>query len=277
MDARYIANLKKALFDSSPKRKRNRLGVKARSQGKTKKALSSSKPSHVKRPSLRKADSLDNDIQSSMFRFLNEKMYKCSSSDASQYFAENPGAFELYHKGFQRQLQKWPNDPLQWPEQIIRKEFEKSPIVADLGCGDARLALHLKGLAKVHSFDLVAVNNRVTVCDMSKTPLPKESVDVAVFCLALMGTNCRDFIFEANRILKMNGLLLLVEVASRFNGPFKDFLKRLKAFGFKIAAWEITKDTYFARARLVKFKDLSYCPVSSLPNLQLSPCLYKKR
>ncbi|VDN43185.1 unnamed protein product [Dibothriocephalus latus] len=92
-----------------------------------------------------------------------------------------------------------------------------------------------------------------------------------------MGTNCRDFIYEANRILKMNGLLLLVEVASRFACPVKDFLKRLKSFGFKIAAFEITKDTYFVRARLVKFKDLSCSPVSSLPDLQLDPCLYKKR
>ncbi|BHF62690.1 hypothetical protein SprV_0200567500 [Sparganum proliferum] len=206
MDAGYIASLKKVLSDSSPKRKRNSLGVKTGSRGKKKKTLPSNKSSHLKRPQL-KEDSLESEIQSSMFRFLNEKLYTCSSSDAVQYFSENPGAFELYHKGFQRQLRKWPNDPLQWPEQIIRKEFKKSPIVADLGCGDARLAQHLKGLAKVHSFDLVAVNDRVTVCDMSKTPLPKESVDIVVLCLALMGTNCRDFVFEANRTNVMDAII----------------------------------------------------------------------
>ncbi|KAL7054698.1 hypothetical protein AAHC03_025822 [Spirometra sp. Aus1] len=206
MDAGYIASLKKVLSDSSPKRRRNSLGVKSGSRGKKKKTVLSNKSSHLKRPQL-KADSLESEIQSSMFRFLNEKLYRCSSSDAFQYFSENPGAFELYHKGFQRQLRKWPNDPLRWPEQIIRKEFKKSPIVADLGCGDARLALHLKGIAKVHSFDLVAVNDRVTVCDMSKTPLPKESVDIVVLCLALMGTNCRDFIFEANRSNVMDAII----------------------------------------------------------------------
>ncbi|VDN44185.1 unnamed protein product [Dibothriocephalus latus] len=184
MDASYIANLRKVLSDSSPKRKRNRLGVKAGSRGKKKKSLPApSNPPHLKRP-VRKTDSLESDIQSSMFRFLNEKMYKCSSADAYQYFLENPSAFELYHKGFQRQLQKWPTDPLQWPEQIIREEFKKSPVVADLGCGDARLALHLKGLAKVHSFDLVAVNSRVTVCDMSRVISLSSTEAPFVLCLA---------------------------------------------------------------------------------------------
>ncbi len=104
----------------------------------------------------------------SRFRFLNEKLYTCSSADAVSYFKEDPAAFSIYHKGFQKQLKKWPSDPLKWPENIIRKEFKSKSVVADMGCGDARLALYLKGAAKVHSFDLVAVNERVTVCDMSK-------------------------------------------------------------------------------------------------------------
>lgn len=35
-----------------------------------------------------------------------------------------------------------------------------------------------------------------------QVPLEDESVDVAVFCLSLMGTNIRDFLEEANRVLK---------------------------------------------------------------------------
>uniref|UniRef100_A0A5K3ET12 Ribosomal RNA-processing protein 8 n=1 Tax=Mesocestoides corti TaxID=53468 RepID=A0A5K3ET12_MESCO len=222
------------------------------------------------------SDTLESEIQASMFRILNEKLYNCSSTDASQYFSEDPFAFEVYHKGFQKQLSKWPSDPLDWPEKIIKSDFKKS-IVADMGCGDARLALHLKGVATVHSFDLVAVNERVTVCDMAHTPLNNSSVDVVLFCLALMGTNCRDFIYEANRILKMNGTLLIVEVASRFDASFKRFLKLLKPFGFKVEKWEITEDSYFAHGRLCKVKDLSSQPVSTMPTIAINPCLYKKR
>lgn len=101
------------------------------------------------------------------FRYLNEKLYKCSSDEAVKYFNEDPSAFKIYHEGFQNQLQKWPNDPLTWPEEIIRKDFKSKPVVADMGCGDARLALKLNKIANVHSFDLVAVNERVTVCDMA--------------------------------------------------------------------------------------------------------------
>ena len=35
-----------------------------------------------------------------------------------------------------------------------------------------------------------------------QVPLEDESIDVAVFCLSLMGTNIRDFLEEANRVLK---------------------------------------------------------------------------
>lgn len=38
---------------------------------------------------------------------------------------------------------------------------------------------------------------------LHQVPLEDESVDVAVFCLSLMGTNIRDFLEEANRVLKL--------------------------------------------------------------------------
>ena len=44
---------------------------------------------------------------------------------------------------------------------------------------------------------------QVTAGDMSHTPLESQSVDIAVFCLSLMGTNIRDYIKEANRVLKI--------------------------------------------------------------------------
>ena len=108
---------------------------------------------------------------------MNEKLYKCSSHEAQQYFSEDPSAFDIYHKGFQKQLQKWPNDPLTWVEEIIKTDFKMKPVVADMGCGDARLASRLKDFATVHSFDLVALNDRVTVCDMAHVSSIRNSND----------------------------------------------------------------------------------------------------
>jgi ribosomal RNA-processing protein 8 len=73
-------------------------------------------------------------------------------------------------------------------------------IVADFGCGEARLAQEVTN--KVHSFDLVALNDMVIKCDMRNVPLNSNSIDIAVFCLSLMGINVVEFLCEAHRILK---------------------------------------------------------------------------
>lgn len=62
-------------------------------------------------------------------------------------------------------------------------------------------------LEKVHSFDLVSPNERVTACDMAHVPLEDASVHVVVFCLSLMGTNLADFLREAHRVLVPGGLV----------------------------------------------------------------------
>lgn len=76
----------------------------------------------------------------------------------------------------------------------------KEYIIADFGCGVAKLAASVNH--KVHSFDFVSLNDNVTVCDMAHTPLLTNGVHVVVFCLSLMGTNLKDYIVEANRVLK---------------------------------------------------------------------------
>ncbi|CAM9710846.1 unnamed protein product [Discosporangium mesarthrocarpum] len=53
---------------------------------------------------------------------------------------------------------------------------------------------------------------------MARVPLADSVVDVAVFCLALMGTNLADFIREAYRVLRTGGVMKVAEVRSRFEG-----------------------------------------------------------
>ncbi|OWZ04727.1 Ribosomal RNA-processing protein [Phytophthora megakarya] len=71
-------------------------------------------------------------------------------------------------------------------------------VVADFGCGDDRLAESVSN--KVHSFDLVSL------C----------SVDIGVYCLALMGTSVREYVREVYRVLKPGGVLKVAEVKSCF-------------------------------------------------------------
>ena len=100
--------------------------------------------------------------------------------------------------------------------------------IADLGCGDGKLALALRPSLKklrleVLSYDLqsggATGGSHVTQADIADLPRPDASVDVAVFCLALMGTNWPDFIEEAYRVLRWRGELWVAEIKSRFASP----------------------------------------------------------
>ncbi|MCJ1249600.1 25S rRNA (adenine645-N1)-methyltransferase [Trapelia coarctata] len=115
-------------------------------------------------------------------------------------------------------------------EPLPRDSRSSLCTIADLGCGDAQLAQKLSSPVdtskgpimikplniRVHSFDLAAPSPLITIADIRSVPLPDSSVDVTIFCLALMGTNWIEFIEEAWRILRWKGECWIGEVGSRF-------------------------------------------------------------
>ncbi|NXL05397.1 RRP8 protein, partial [Mesembrinibis cayennensis] len=163
------------------------------------------------------------------FRYINQQLYTSTSREAARLFQSDPEAFEIYHRGFAQQVERWPENPVHRIIRYLRRR-PASLVVADFGCGDCKIASSVKN--KVHSFDLVPLSPLVTVCDMAKVPLAAESVDVAVFCLALMGTNLQEILEEANRVLKQGGILMVAEVASRFE-DIRAFVNSMAQLGFK--------------------------------------------
>lgn len=124
-----------------------------------------------------------------------------------------------YHKGFRRQVESWPSNPVSHYISAL-SSYPPRTVIADLGCGDAALARALvpKGYT-VLSFDLVSDRAFVIEADISeRLPLPgsegdgdgngKSShghgqiVNVVVCALSLMGTNWPNCIREAWRILR---------------------------------------------------------------------------
>lgn len=86
---------------------------------------------------------------------------------------------------------------------FLRLKQGSRQVIADFGCGQAELAQTLEeSNCKVFSFDFVAVNKYVTAGDMAHTKLFNGSVNIAVFCLSLMGSDLSQYIKEANRVLK---------------------------------------------------------------------------
>ncbi|KAI1196190.1 methyltransferase-domain-containing protein [Nemania serpens] len=187
-------------------------------------------------------------LVSARFRHLNETLYTKPSDEAFHLFQDSPEMFQEYHEGFRRQVTVWPENPVDGYIEDIRLRGrqryphkpkpgqvapsvtpEAHPLVrtsgtctiADLGCGDAKLATVLQSEKRklninILSYDLQSPSPLVTRADIANLPLADGSVDVVIFCLALMGTNWLDFIEEAYRILHWKGELWVAEIKSRF-------------------------------------------------------------
>eukprot|EP00002_Diphylleia_rotans_P033606 TRINITY_DN7162_c0_g1_i1.p1 TRINITY_DN7162_c0_g1~~TRINITY_DN7162_c0_g1_i1.p1 ORF type:complete len:486 (-),score=151.87 TRINITY_DN7162_c0_g1_i1:17-1474(-) len=213
-------------------------------------------------------------LKGSQFRWLNEQLYTTTSVKAFETFQQDPNLFDAYHRGFRSQVEQWPLNPL----DIMIEEVKKTPkkVIADFGCGEAKLAQSVKN--KVHSFDLVASNEYITACDMANVPLENEAVDVAIFCLSLMGTNYGDFIREAHRVLKPSGRLLVAEVTSRIPDAEK-FKSLITSVGFQPISQK-SQNGFFTFFEFTKCTDTAQLIP---PKLRLNassillPCLYKRR
>jgi hypothetical protein len=237
-------------------------------------------------------DELKKQLLGARFRLLNEQLYSIPSTEAVELFEEHPELFEVkskentlcfskwfdiccvqvYHAGFAEQVSKWPTNPV---DAIIQwlKAKPTSLVVADFGCGDAKLASQAKQKT-IHSFDLVAANARVTACDMAHVPLENCTVDVAVFCLSLMGSNAEDFVREAHRVLRVGGTLLVAEVSSRLS-DWSVFVNAVKKLGFDGGFDKhAKKNSHFVQFHFTKnAKAPSVKPVG----IKLGVCKYKKR
>lgn len=248
-------------------------------------------------------------LQGSRFRILNEELYTTPSTDSFQRFQENPKLFQEYHEGFRTQVKSWPSNPvnviLKWILNHVSKTAKESSsdeiVIADFGCGDAKLAEELllreniKNSIKIHSFDLCSGGNEnITECDIANVPLSKKSVNIGIFCLALMGTNIADFIREAHRVLKdsPDGILKIAEVRSRFetktsssennqnegdeeSSTFQTFLNNMSELGFTMQHIDRSNKMFFIMD-FVKNKKSKKKPNKTL-SFSLPPCIYKRR
>ncbi|KAI8906695.1 methyltransferase-domain-containing protein [Gorgonomyces haynaldii] len=206
-------------------------------------------------------------LDGSKFRWLNETLYTSDSQNAITLFQADPELFDIYHKGFASQVKQWPVNPV----DVFIKQLSSEPklTVCDMGCGEAKLAQTLSKKHKIHSFDLVSVNEYITACDIAHVPLKDNQVDVCIFSLSLMGTNFVDFLLEARRILKMGARLKIAEVISRIDN-LPEWINGVEQLGFKKTKQETLSKMFI----MLEFKKTSN---SGEAQLLLKPCLYKKR
>jgi hypothetical protein len=83
------------------------------------------------------------------------QLYTTDGNSALELFSANPDLFDVYHQGFQTQVEKWPVNPVDRAIEWITSR-DKGLVVVDLGCGEAALAQSVPN--QVHSFDLISPN-----------------------------------------------------------------------------------------------------------------------
>ena len=147
----------------------------------------------------------------SIITSTHQKASTSTSTRMHEWFSEDKSRWKDYHKVREENLKDWVENPI----TVIAERLNENPgqTIADLGCGMNRLKDLVKNYKAWYSFDHCAVDPSVVEADCSDLHeyLGDESVDSAVFCMSLWGTNYLDSIKEAHRYLKTGGTLYVVE------------------------------------------------------------------
>ncbi|XP_062127998.1 ribosomal RNA-processing protein 8 [Drosophila sulfurigaster albostrigata] len=229
-----------------------------------------SAPSATAAPEGALANKLHAELMGGRFRYINEQLYTMNSKKAEDLFRSDSGAFDAYHAGYRQQVEKWPSNPLNRIIKLV-KRLSKTAVIGDFGCGEGKLAQSVPN--KVYSMDLVSRRADIVACNITKTPLEAQALDVAVYCLSLMGTNLNDYLLEANRVLKLHGNVYIAEIQSRFE-DVREFIRFMTSCGFDLVKKDVAVNYfYFFHFRKMRHvgKDVKLKPFS------LKPCLYRKR
>ena len=150
------------------------------------------------------------------------QLYKTMRSDTLfQHFQDHPTAWADYHAISESNEASFPEESI--PRNQVIRELDKLRTkrpkrIVDMGCGKALIAKHFQGDPRFTfiNIDHVAVDATVQVGDISKLPLEEDTVEICILSLALWGSNCKEYIREAHRVLETNGILYLIEPTKRW-------------------------------------------------------------
>jgi superfamily II DNA or RNA helicase len=169
------------------------------------------------------------------FSKMNNRWYASASESTHARLAQNPEEWAHYHTMYRQLRESWPVVP--YKEEIRWLSEREGLVVGDFGCGEAFIAAAVSDRHQVHSFDHVAIDHRAVACDIAHVPLEDGALDIAIFCLSLMGANFTDYVREGHRCLRLDGWLHIWEPANYFEDVNK-FCSKLSRLGFDVMAPE---------------------------------------
>ena len=132
------------------------------------------------------------------------------SKTTKKMFDENPELWYQYHdkrdfsfRGYDKQEEIPINKIIAYLEMKSNKKLK----ILDLGCGRNLIKKYFENNKNLEiiGYDHVSYNESIA-CDISKLPDNNETINICVFSQSLMGSNWKDYILEAFRVLIYNDL-----------------------------------------------------------------------
>jgi hypothetical protein len=162
------------------------------------------------------------------FSEMNRLWSVSNSTTTGERLKDNPEIWYQYHTLYKEKRKEWNEIPY----EVIGKKISVRPdwIVGDFGCGENLLSKEITN--KVHSFDHIAIDEKVISCDISNVPLDNNVLDVVVFSLSLMGSNYKDYLQEGYRTLRPYGVIMICEPKGAWEENPTELLDILREIGF---------------------------------------------
>jgi hypothetical protein len=153
---------------------------------------------------------------------LHQKYKTMNSNNLNRLFKENQHEWTRYHEIAEENEKSFPEDQI--PRNRIIQELTKiktnrTKIVVDMGCGKAQISAHFTDDKRFQflNYDHVSFQPNIISCDISNIPMEEHTVEICVLSLAMWGSNCKEYIAEANRILESGGILYIIEPTKRWS------------------------------------------------------------
>ena len=138
-------------------------------------------------------------------------------------FQQSPDLWHTYHDSRDFSFQGYDNQqeiPVNKIITYLKRKFNKTLKILDLGCGRNLIKQYFENnptnkIFTITGYDHISFNNSIQ-CDISKLPNEDETIDICIFSQSLMGSNWKNYIDEALRVLRHNGEMIISESVERY-------------------------------------------------------------
>jgi ubiquinone/menaquinone biosynthesis C-methylase UbiE len=153
---------------------------------------------------------------------LHQKYKTMNSENLYKEFQENPQLWNIYHEISEENEKSFSENEI--PRNRIIAELNKTKtkrtkLVVDMGCGKGQISTHFSNDKRFQfiNYDHVSSNDTIISCDISNLSLEEDTVEICILSLAMWGSNCKEYVKEANRILESGGKLYIIEPTKRWS------------------------------------------------------------